>query len=71
MISLRVLIIIAHSLNQKETSFIILISIAKILSHKLVKLRIIWIDRKSLVKKPAAAYVEKVYPDGDFGTLGI
>ena len=26
---------------------------------------------KSLVKKPAAAYVEKVYPDGDFGTLGI
>ena len=26
---------------------------------------------KSLVKKPTAAYVEKVYPDGDFGTLGI
>ena len=26
---------------------------------------------KSLVKKPSAAYVEKVYPDGDFGTLGI
>ena len=26
---------------------------------------------KSLVKKPAAAYVEKVYPDGDFSTLGI
>lgn len=26
---------------------------------------------RSLVKKPSAAYVEKVYPDGDFGTLGI
>ena len=26
---------------------------------------------KSLVKKPAAAYVEKVYPDGDFGNLSI
>lgn len=26
---------------------------------------------KSLVKKPSAAYVEKVYPDGNFGTLGI
>ena len=26
---------------------------------------------RSIVKKPAAAYVEKVYQDGDFGTLGI
>ena len=26
---------------------------------------------KVLVKKPVAAYVEKVYPDGDFAGLGI
>jgi len=26
---------------------------------------------KALVKKPAAAYVEKVYEEGDFGQLGI
>ncbi len=26
---------------------------------------------KSLVKKPSAVYVEKVYPDGNFGALGI
>ncbi len=26
---------------------------------------------KSLVRKPSAVYVEKVFPDGDFGTLGI
>ena len=26
---------------------------------------------KVLVKKPIAAYIEKVYEDGDFGLLGI
>lgn len=26
---------------------------------------------KNMVKKPVAAYVEQVYPEGDFGRLGI
>ena len=26
---------------------------------------------KAIVKKPMAAYVEKVYEDGDFSSLGI
>ena len=28
-------------------------------------------NRKNLVKKPVAAYVEQVYPEGDFGNLGL
>jgi len=28
-------------------------------------------DKKQVIKKPVAAYVEKVYPDGNFGALGI
>ena len=26
---------------------------------------------KNVVKKPVAAYVEMVYPEGDFGRLGL
>ena len=28
-------------------------------------------NRKNMVKKPVAVYVEQVYPEGDFGNLGI
>jgi len=28
-------------------------------------------NKKNMVKKPVAAYVEQVYPEGDFGNLGI
>lgn len=28
-------------------------------------------NKKNVVKKPVAAYVEQVYPEGDFGNLGI
>lgn len=28
-------------------------------------------DKKNVIKKPIAAYVEQVYPEGDFGNLGL
>ena len=28
-------------------------------------------NRKNVVKEPVAAYVEQVYPEGDFGNLGL
>ena len=28
-------------------------------------------NRKNVIKEPVAAYVEQVYPDGDFGNLGL
>ena len=28
-------------------------------------------NKKNVIKKPIAAYVEQVYPEGDFGNLGI
>ena len=28
-------------------------------------------NRKNVIKEPVAAYVEQVYPEGDFGNLGL